>query len=252
MRYVYFAPNEQEQEQRKGVKEYLSLRQVYMGDCNTLLSDYEYGDTKYDSGIKYMLTSLKEGDVLYVWDLSALGKSLTNLYTNLLFSNTRGIIIVQCIDGEVLSPDTEETNALLRGIGIASRIDFSFKQSSTKKGLDAKRKQLEENGGFYNKRGEWVTRLGPPLGREISDTQKEAIRSAHRLNRNTWRAASVGYQWVIEQLKAGVPRREIVAEFNKRHETNPNDYSTRHGGTLCEGTLSRWAKELLEESANND
>ena len=251
MKYVYFAPNEQEKEQRQGVKEYLSLRQIYMGDCTTLLSDYEYGDTKYDSGVKYMLSSLKEGDVLYVWDLSALAKSLTNLYTNLLFSNSRGIIIIQCVDGEVLSPETDETSALIRGIGIASRIDFAFKQSTTKKGLAAKRKQLEENGGFFNKRGEWVTHLGAPLGREISDSQKEAIGKAHRLRSKSWRATSVGYQWVIEQLKSGVPRKAIVAEFNKRHVTNPNDYSTRQGGTLCEGTLSRWAKKLLEED-NND
>ena len=251
MKYVYFAPNEQEKEQRQGVKEYLSLRQIYMGDCTTLLSDYEYGDSKYDSGVKYMLTSLKDGDVLYVWDLSALAKSLSNLYTNLLFSTTRGIIIIQCIDGEILSPETEETSALIRGIGIASRIDFSFKQSSTKKGLDAKRKQLEENGGFYNKRGEWVTHLGAPIGRKVPASQIEAVRIAHRLHRDTWRASSIGYQWVIKQLKDGVPRRQIIAEFNKRHETNPNDYATRQGGTLCEGTLSRWAKELFEGD-NND
>lgn len=250
MKYVYFAPNEQELEQKQGIKDYLSLRQIYMGDCTTLLSDFEYRDTKYDSGVKYMLTSLKEGDVLYVWDLSALAKSLTNLYTNLLFSISRGIIIIQCIDGEVLSPETDETSALIRGIGIASRIDFAFKQSTTKKGLAAKRKQLEENGGFYNKRGEWVSHLGNSKGVNMLKAQKASV-IARRQLKNGWKKTSVGYKWVIEQIKAGVPRRIIVSEFNRRHETNPEDYSTRHGGTLCEGTLSRWAKELLEGERND-
>lgn len=251
MKYVYFAPNEQEKEQRQGVKEYLSLRQIYMGDCTTLLSDYEYGDTKYDSGVKYMLTSLKEGDVLYVWDLSALAKSLSNLYTILLFSSTQGIIIVQCIDGEVISPETEEANAFIRGIGIASRIDFSFKQSSTKKSLEARKKQLEENGGFYNKKGQWVTHLGRGKGCDMS-AAVAISREVRTKNSKDWKKASVGYNWVIEQVKNGVSRRSIVAEFNKRHETNPNDYSVRRGGPLCEGTLSRWIKEILEDNQSNE
>ena len=252
MRFIYCSPTENESEQLQGIKEYLRNRGIFTGDCTTLLSDYAYNDTKYDAGIKYLLSNLHEGDVLYVWDLASLAKSLSNLYTNLILANNKGITVVQCLDGEVISKDIEEASAIIRGIGIASRIDFNAKQSSTKRGLEERKRLIEENGGFYSKSGKWVTKLGAPPGREISDKQIEASRRAHRLNRDTWRASSVGYNWVIEQLKAGVPRRTIVAEFNRRHETNPQDYSTRQGQALCEGTLSRWAKELEMDSSEDN
>ena len=223
-----------------------------MGDCTTLLSDYAYSDTNYDAGIKYLLSNLHEGDVLYVWDLASLAKSLSNLYTNLILASNKGITVVQCLDGEVLSKDIEEASAIIRGIGIASRIDFNAKQSSTKRGLEERKRLIEENGGFYSKSGKWVTKLGAPAGCKVSDKAIEASIKSKRFQRDEWRNSSVGYNWVVEQLKAGVPRRTIVAEFNRRHEINPEDYSTRQGQALCEGTLSRWAKELEMEISKDE
>ncbi len=246
MRYIYYT-NHKEDKQRTGIKDYLTFRGIFWGDCTTLFSDFKYDDPNYDVGIKNMLTSLAEGDIVYVWDLSVLARNLDSLYALLLSASQMGISFVQCLDGEVISSESAESLAFIKGVGLASRIIFESKSLSSKRGLDEKRRLIEEQGGFYNKNGEWMTRLGPPIGRTFSESSRAAMGAGHRRRKEEWRATSVGYTWVVSQLKAGIPRRQILAEFNRRHVTNPEDYSTRTGGPLCEGTLSRWAHELDDQ-----
>ena len=124
MRYIYLLPDSSEEEQRKGIKEYLSLRGIYPGDCTTLQSDYDYDDHAYDQGIRNLISGLKHGDTLYVWDFSSLAKSLENLYTNLLLGTNEGVSIVQCLDGTVASNESTESIAIVNAIGIASRIEL--------------------------------------------------------------------------------------------------------------------------------
>ena len=252
MRYIFCAPTDFEDEQREGIKAYLSQRNIYLGDCTTLLCDYNYSDKEYDAGVKYMLSELHEGDILYVWDLSSLGKTLENLYTNLLFSSSKQVVIVQCLDGEIIGNETNETNAIIRGIGIASRIAYNAKQSSTKRGLARRKQLIEKEGGFYSKSGKWVTRLGSPT--PPSPKAAEASARNAKLRKKKWQETSVGYQWVIKQLQAGTKRKDIIDEFNKRHITNPEDYSTVQGKPLTAPILSNWASqyEIEKENGSHD
>lgn len=57
-----------------------------------------------------------------------------------------------------------------------------------------------------------------------------------------WRDKSVGFKWAIEQVQAGRPRKEIIAEFNKLHETDPENYSSSTGKCLTDAMLSGWVK----------
>lgn len=57
-----------------------------------------------------------------------------------------------------------------------------------------------------------------------------------------WKTESIGYKWVLEKVLEGVPRKEIIQEFNKRHEQDPQNYSTRTGKPLSDGILSIWIK----------
>lgn len=61
-------------------------------------------------------------------------------------------------------------------------------------------------------------------------------------SRESWMESSVGYKWVREQLKYGRPRKEIIQEFNRRHQKDPDNYSTRGGKELSAAILSHWAK----------
>ena len=65
MRYIYYLSGNSEDEQRKGIKEYLSLRGIYPGDCTTLQSDYSYEESEYDQGIRNLISGLKDNDTLY-------------------------------------------------------------------------------------------------------------------------------------------------------------------------------------------
>lgn len=114
---------------------------------------------------------------------------------------------------------------------------------------DEIRRQIKENGGYYTRSGKWRTNLGREKGADMTK-QHKAAHAAIQREADEWRKNSVGYQWVINQLKAGVPRKEIIEEFNKRHETNPADYSTRDGKRLSKGVLSKWASRLEEETDN--
>lgn len=58
-----------------------------------------------------------------------------------------------------------------------------------------------------------------------------------------WRADAKGYKWVLGKVLEGVPRKEIIQEFNKRHEQDPQNYSTRTGKPLSDGILSIWIKK---------
>lgn len=58
-----------------------------------------------------------------------------------------------------------------------------------------------------------------------------------------WKQKSVGYLWVINEVKAGNSYGFIVDEFNRRHEQNPEEYSTRTGKPLTSAILSNWIKE---------
>ncbi len=132
MRYIYYLPGNSEDEQRKGIKEYLSLRGIFPGDCTTLQADYAYEESEYDLGIRNLISSLKEGDTLYVWDFSSLGKSLESLYTNLLLGTNDGVSIVQCLDGTVASNESAESIAIVNAMGIASRIELKISKIQRK------------------------------------------------------------------------------------------------------------------------
>ena len=244
MRYIYYTNSSQEIKQRQGIKDYLSSRGIYIGDCTSLLCDYGIDSPNYDTGIMNMFTELKDGDVVYVWDLAVLAKSLDSLYSLLLSSSQSGISIVQCLDGEVIGSESAESLAFIKGIGVASRIVFDAKSKSTKRWINEKRRLIEEQGGFYNKHGEWKTHLGSNKGVDTRAAVAANVVSSKR-RKEEWYQNSIGYKWVIEQLEAGLSRKEIVAEFNKRHETNPEDYSTRWGKPLSEAVLCRWI-QLME------
>lgn len=132
MRYIYCLPGTTEAEQRKGIKDYLASRGVFPGDCTSLQPDYGYDETDYDQGVRNLISSLETGDVLYVWDFSALAKSLECLHTVLLLGTNEGVSFVQCMDGIVASNESPESMAIVNAIGIASRIELKISKIQRK------------------------------------------------------------------------------------------------------------------------
>lgn len=69
-------------------------------------------------------------------------------------------------------------------------------------------------------------------------------------NLDKWKDNNEGYQWFKAQILEGVTPEAIIAEFNKRHATNPQAYSTPLGAGMTISTYNRWRKEVV--TANDD
>ena len=64
-------------------------------------------------------------------------------------------------------------------------------------------------------------------------------------NLDKWKDTSEGYQWFKAQVLAGVDPEAIIEEFNKRHVTDPQSYSTPLGAGMTVSTYNRWRKEIV-------
>ena len=91
-------------------------------------------------------------------------------------------------------------------------------------------------------------RVCQKLGREKGcDTSAAQIASAEsrRASAREWKEKSAGYQWVKRQLQKGVPRKQIIEEFNENRASGMEGFSTSTGAALSAGVLSKWASEIL-------
>lgn len=114
---------------------------------------------------------------------------------------------------------------------------------NTKIALAERKKQIEEDGGFFSKNGNWTTHLGRKKG---CDTSKASRISAQVVagRAREWRESSALYTMVTIQVLKGTPRKKILAEAAELYNMNPEKYGTREGKMLSEGLLSRWVKEI--------
>ena len=128
MKYIYFiGANDQETEaQRQGIKDYLSQRGTLFSDCTVLTPEYSYSDPGYNAGILEIMNRLKDGDILYTWDFSVLGKSLEQLHENILIGADNGAVMVQCLDSTIAGNDCPENMAFINAIAVASRIELKI------------------------------------------------------------------------------------------------------------------------------
>ncbi len=128
MKYVYYlrSPEKTEQEQKQGIKSYLSNRGLLIGDCTNLPPEYDFADPDYTIGVRDLLSKLKKGDVLYVWDYLVLGKTLEEIHTSLLLGTKEGGTVIQCFDGTVANNEDSDGLAIINAIGIASRLELKL------------------------------------------------------------------------------------------------------------------------------
>lgn len=122
---------------------------------------------------------------------------------------------------------------------------------NTSLALQERLKQARENGGWISKSGQWRTGMGgirymtPEV---IQKTQRKAADGVTRKCKE-WTESSIGIKWVKVQLAKGVPRKDIIKEFNMYHDMGMEGFSTRTGKPLSKGLLSIWIKRILHEQA---
>ena len=67
---------------------------------------------------------------------------------------------------------------------------------------------------------------------------------AHTDRKTEWRENSPAFKWVVEKIKSGTPRNEVIEEFNRLHELQPDVFCTPKGAPLSKGVLSYWLKDI--------
>lgn len=114
---------------------------------------------------------------------------------------------------------------------------------NTKLALAERKKQIEENGGFFSKSGKWTTHLGREKGVELPEAHRAAGK-AMMDKAAEWRSKSALYSWVRRQLGKRRSRKDIVAEARELYNDNPELYCTPGGTPLSEAILCKWVREF--------
>lgn len=115
-------------------------------------------------------------------------------------------------------------------------------QLKTKLALDERKKQIERDGGFFSKSGNWCTHLGGKKGDDLSKARAAAAAVANKKSAD-WRDSSPLYSWAQIQYYKKRSRNEILEEAEKLFQKSPEIYCTRQGKMLTKGILSVWVRE---------
>lgn len=140
--------------------------------------------------------------------------------------------------------DMPVMNTMILGVfASVAQYERELIMQRTKSALDSIKDDIAKNGGHVSRTGRYIKKLGREKGADMTACAAAAGLN-HAKRAENWRDSSALYLWVTNQLLKGRPRRVILAEAIELYEKNPALYGTRQGKALCEGTLSRWAKEI--------
>lgn len=114
---------------------------------------------------------------------------------------------------------------------------------NTRVALAERQRQIETEGGFFSKSGNWTTHLGRAKGCDTSKATAAAGAVAAGKSRE-WKDDSALYSWVTIQVLKRRPRKEIVADAQELYEKNPEKYCTRNGRPLTAAILSHYIKDI--------
>ena len=191
-----------------------------------------------------LLMRCNQGDTIYVSELSRLGRNMSDLFQIVTTASDRGIKLVQCKDGSVIENESIGGKALLFALSLAAEIEVANIRQRTNMGLQARKELLARDGFFVSKSGNVRTHFGREKGADLSVANAASAESKRQAARE-WKEKSAGYQWVKRQLQKGVPRKQIIEEFNENRASGMEGFSTSNGAALSAGVLSRWASEIL-------
>lgn len=131
MKCIYYLRSpEEEREQVQGIKAYFGEHNLNWGDCSIVPPDYDYYEPDYVLGIRELVGNLHEGDVLFVWDYMVLGKTLSEIHSNLLLATKDGATVIQCLDGSAANIFNPEGLSIINAIGLASRLELKLRKTS--------------------------------------------------------------------------------------------------------------------------
>lgn len=210
-----------------------------------VVEEHASGTIKHTERKLYgLLMRCQAGDTIYVSELSRLGRNMSDLFQIVTTASDRGIRIIQCKDGSVIENESIGGKALLFALSLAAEIEVANIRQRTNMGLQARKEMLAKDGFFVSKSGNVCTKLGREKGCDLSAASAASAESK-RMAAREWKEKSAGYQWVKRQIQKGVPRKQIIEEFNENRASGMDGFCTSNGAALSAGILSKWASEIL-------
>lgn len=118
---------------------------------------------------------------------------------------------------------------------------------NTRLALAERKRQIEENGGFFSKSGHWRKHLGNAKG--VDTSAAAAVQARIKADEaREWREQSDGYRWIKQQVQKGRLQKDILREFNEFHDMGLAGFSTRNGCRMNVCTLSKWIQEIRRQN----
>ena len=165
-------------QQQNAINEYIKYKGLTITDVVT--DEGVSGGVSYkDRHLYNLIQSLNEGDVIVVSEISRLGRSMSDLNKlvneELKPRKIRLIIITMGLDLDCSNLKAID-EMILFAFSFSAQVEKEMIQERTRNALEARKKEIVNEGGFYSKKGKWCTKLG----NDGTHTQAASIASAKK------------------------------------------------------------------------
>lgn len=212
-----------------------------------IVEEHESGGKSYiDREFNNLLNKCERGDMIYAASTDRLGRSFSDMVNLMADAKKRGITIVACKQGLKLDDDSLATKMIIMIGAMVDEDERMRIKHRTKNKRDWQRQQIEEHGFYVIEKGPNAGKRKYTMGNEKGCDMTAAYTAAgisHNARKLEWREKSPAFKWVMDKVAAGVPRKEIIEEFNKLHELQPDVFCSPRGSKLTRGLLSYWIKD---------
>lgn len=222
-------------QQQKCVTDYLTRAGVVADD---VITEKVSGTIKHtERKLSELLAMCQAGDVVYVSELSRLGRCMADLFAIVSDATDKGVKLVQCKDGSTIEAESIGGKALLFALSLAAEIEVANIRQRTQMGLDARKEAIKRDGGFMSKSGRWCTRLGREKGVDMSAANRASALAATN-GRLEWLQESAVGKYVQSRMQQGWTFTQILGDLQRMYEISPEVYCTRTGKPVGKGQLS--------------
>lgn len=246
-KYVYYRCSTDGQEfdqQKECVMQYFARNGMDYDKVDGIVTEKVSGSVLHTERNLYgLLRKCGDGDVIYISELSRLGRSMSDLFSIVNKASLAGTTIIQCKDGALIENKTIGGKAILFALSLASEIELDNIRQRTRMALSAKRDEIAKNGYFISKAGNKCTHV---CGDNGGDKHAGGIARGFQITTTAiaWRKNSVGYNAVRRWVSMGWSNEDIIKEFNAMNLIDPVNYRTRNGGELTISILKGWRAEF--------
>lgn len=246
MNYAYLrysTEHQDEIQQAHALKEYT--------EAHGLTIDVIEKDEGVSGGVSYkdrnlngLVKKMKKGDTLLVTEISRLGRSMSDisklLSDELRPREVRLIVIKSGIDVDCANLKATD-EFIFSALSFAAQVEKDLIQTRTQSAIDAKKDAIKRDGGFFSKKGNWVTKLGRPKGCDISAAYMKAAR-VQADKAAEWRDKSPLIKRIKRDLGRNMSRKDIIEDCRELYESDPIGYGSRDGKPLTDALLCKYLK----------